>query len=191
MDYKEDAYLLHRLKEDDVKALKVLFDRYYADLCRYLSLLFKNKIIVEHIVQDIFVYLWENRHSLEITTSIESYLYAAGRYKAINHVRNARRREEIHQALMEGQPLDFKEVEEKLEIKELEKVISEAVNSLPDRCRQIFLLSRENDLSYKEIARLLDLSVNTVENQMSIALKKLRKVLRPYYGGIFALGVIV
>jgi RNA polymerase sigma-70 factor (ECF subfamily) len=181
MSNNEDVYLLHRLKEDDVQALKVLFDRYYADLCRYLTLLFKNKIVVEYIVQDLFVYLWENRHTLEITISLESYLYSAGKFKALNQVRNAKRREEIHKTIFENQPLYFKEVEEKMEVEELESVISAAIETLPERCRQIFLLSREKDLSYKEIAHLLNISVNTVENQMAVALKKLRKILRPHY----------
>lgn len=185
MSYNEDEYLLNRLKNDDVQALKVLFDRYYTNLCRYLSLLFKNQIIVEHIVQDIFVYLWENRHSLEIRTSLESYLHSAGRYKAINHIRNVKRREEIHQALLQGKVVESSGVDEKLETEELEKVIGEAVNSLPERCRRIFLLSREKEMSYKEIAALLDISLNTVENQMAIALKKLRRVLKPYYNGMF------
>jgi RNA polymerase sigma-70 factor (ECF subfamily) len=185
MDNNEDGYLLNRLKNDDVQALKVLFDRYYSNLCRYLSLIFKNQIIAEHIVQDIFVYLWENRHNLEITSSLESYLHSAGRYKALNHIRNLKRREEIHQALLEGKTVESDESEERMETEELEKVISEAIDSLPARCRKIFLLSREKDLSYKEIAKLLDISLNTVENQMSIALKKLRKILKPYYNRMF------
>lgn len=189
MDYKEDIYLLQRLREDDVQALKVLFDRYYTNLCRYLSLLFKNQIVAEHIVQDIFVYLWENRRTIEIVSSLESYLHSAGKYKALNHIRNIKRRDEIHQALLEGKPVESAEMEEKLETDELEKVIASAIESLPGRCRQIFMLSRENDLSYKEIAKLLDISLNTVENQMAIALKKLRKILRPYYNGLFLAGI--
>lgn len=181
MENRDELFLLERLKNDDIKALEVIFDRYYSSLYKYLLLVFKNQLLVEHISQDIFVYLWENRKSIEIKSSLESYLYSAGRYRAINQLRNAKRREKINIALTdivdeyETSPFSI------LEAKELENIIEEAICSLPERCQQIFRLSREQELSYKEIAETLQISVNTVENQVSIAFKKLRNVLRPLY----------
>ncbi|MBN2611736.1 MAG: RNA polymerase sigma-70 factor [Bacteroidales bacterium] len=177
----EDRYLLQKLKEGDIQALEVLFDKYYGNLCRYLMVLFKNQLLVEHISQDIFIYLWENRKNLEINSSLESYLYTAGKYKALNQLRNLKRQEKIKERLGHLQQKEEKSIESKIEVTELEQIINDAIDSLPGRCKEIFRLSREEDKSYKEIAKLLNISINTVEGQMSIALKKLRTLLRPFY----------
>jgi len=185
MTYSDEAFLLQKLKEGDIRALEVIFNQHYGNLCRYLLLLFKNQLLVEHIAQDIFVYLWENRQSIEIKSSLEAYLYSAGRYKALNQVRNANRRATINQFITETQPNEEKTSDSILELKELEQIINDAINTLPERCQQIFRLSREEDMSYKEIAQMLNISVNTVENQIAIALKKLRATLRPFYMQLF------
>lgn len=185
MERAEEAYLLQKLKEGDIRALELIFNQHYSNLCRYLVLLFKNQLLVDHIAQDIFVYLWENRQTIEIKTSLEAYLYSAGRYKAINQLRNTSKRETISKSIIASSSMEDKPADVALELKELEQIIEDAINTLPERCQKIFRLSREEDLSYKEIAKLLNLSVNTVENQMGIALKKLRTVLRPFYLQLF------
>lgn len=185
MGSTEEAYLIQKLKEGDIKALEVLFNKHYGNLCRYLLLLFKNQLVVEHIAQDIFVYLWENREQIVIRTSIESYLYTAGRYKALNQIRNKTRRENINNSLYTATDQNVASSDIIMEQKELEEIIENAINSLPSRCQQIFRLSRNEDLSNKEIAKILNISVNTVENQMGIALRKLKASLRPYYMQIF------
>ena len=177
----EDRYLLQKLKEGDVHALESIFNKYYGNLCRYLILIFKNQLLVEHIVQDIFIYLWENRKSIRIHTSIEAYLYTSGRYKALNQLRNSRRQEKIRKDMSELKSITANATETLVEISELQMIIDEAVDSLPARCQEIFRLSREEEMSYKEIAGLLNISLNTVERQMSIALKKLRTILKPFF----------
>ncbi len=181
MGNTDELFLLNKLKEGDINALEVIFHKYYGSLCRYLLLLFKNELIVEHIAQDIFIYLWEKRESLEIKTSLESYLYTAGRYKALNQIRDSKCREAIRKNLITSENEYNSDPELKLEIKELERIIEDAIKTLPARCQQIFRLSRGDEMSYKEIAELLNISVNTVEGQMAIALKKLRTILRPFY----------
>jgi RNA polymerase sigma-70 factor, ECF subfamily len=176
-----EAYLLQRLKEGDIHALEIIFNQHYSNLCKYLLLLFKNQMLVDHIAQDIFVYIWENRKTIEIKSSLESYLYAAGRYKALNKIRDAKRRQSIEEQ-MENICQETEEPSDiMLEQKELESIIEEAISSLPERCQQIFRLSREEEMSYKEIAGFLNISINTVEGQMAIALKKLRSTLKPFY----------
>lgn len=185
MENDDEKFLIQRLKEDDIKALEVIFNRHYSNLYKYLLLIFKSQLLVDHIAQDIFIYLWENRKSIEIKTSLESYLYSAGRYQAINQLRNKKRHEKLEQILVETQDEENSSPFSLLESRELEQIIDEAVSSLPERCQQIFRLSREEEMTYKEIAEVLHLSVNTVENQMSIAFKKLRNVLRPFYLRLF------
>jgi RNA polymerase sigma-70 factor, ECF subfamily len=180
----EEAYLLKKLNEGDIGAFELIFKMHYANLCRYLLMLFKNQSVIDHIAQDVFVYIWENRETITIKTSIRSYLYSAGRYKAINQIRNLKRHEQIEESFAVK---EFSEntTERMVELKDLDRIVNDAIKSLPARCQQIFRLSRDQDLSYKEIAQMLDLSVNTVENQMSIALKKLRGILRPFYLQLF------
>ena len=181
MENIDEFFLLTKLKEGNIKALEILYNKHYSNLCLYLLLLFKNELLVEHIAQDIFIYIWEKRETLEIKTSLESYLYTAGRYKALNQLRDAKRRELIRENMYAPDAEYINELDSILEVHELKKIIEKAINTLPDRCQKIFRLSREEDLSYKEIAELLNLSVNTVEGQMSIALRKLRTILKPFY----------
>ena len=181
MENIDEFFLLSKLKEGNIKALEVIYNKHYRNLCLYLQMLFKNELLVEHIAQDIFIYLWEKRETLEIKTSLESYLYTAGRYKALNQIRDAKRQEIIRENLFAPTAEYVNDLDSILEVHELEKIIEDAIKTLPARCQQIFRLSREEDLSYKEIAELLNLSVNTVEGQMAIALKKLRTILRPFY----------
>lgn len=178
--YTDDLFLLQKLKEGDIRALEVIFNKHYSNLSRYLLMLFKNELLVDHIAQDIFVHLWENRETLEIKSSLESYIYAAGRFKALNQIRDAKLQNAIRQRIID-QVQNPHYDEASLEFEELETIINEAINALPDRCQKIFRLSREEEMSYKEIASYLDISVNTVEGQMSIALKKLRTTLKPFY----------
>lgn len=185
MENGDEKFLIQRLKDDDIKALEVIFNRHYSNLHKYLLLIFKSQLLVDHIAQDIFIYLWENRKTIEIKTSLESYLYSAGRYQAINQLRNKKRHEKLEHNLVEKIDEEDNSPFALLESRELEQIIDDAVSSLPERCQQIFRLSREEEMTYKEIAEVLRLSVNTVENQMSVAFKKLRNVLRPFYLRIF------
>jgi RNA polymerase sigma-70 factor (ECF subfamily) len=181
-----DKYLLQKLKQGDVSALEHIFDSYYTDICRYLLLYINNSMVVEGIVQELFIYIWEKREELHIHTSIESYLYNASKYKALNHLRNEKKQKEIREKVTKQQATSANLSEEIVEADELKQIIENAVNLLPNKCQKIFRLSREDNLTNKEIASLLNLSVKTVENQMGTALKKLRVYLRPYHPSVFA-----
>lgn len=132
------------------------------------------------IVQDIYVWLWEHRHVLEIHT-IKSYLKAAVKFKVANYIRSAQIRESFFEELMDYNPaIQVVNIEERAEISELKAIIHQAIIELPDKCREIFRLSREGHLSNNEIAVRLGISVKTVENQMTIALSRIRRTLEPY-----------
>ncbi len=177
----EDHFLLQKLKEGDIHALEVIFNKHYSNLSRYLQLLFKNELLVEHIAQDIFIYLWENRENIQIRSSLEAYIYTAGRYKALNQLRNAKLQESIREKISSSNAEDQYEIDQDIENLELKRLIEHAITMLSPRCQQIFRLSREEEMTYKEIADFLGISVNTVEGQMAIALKKLRSALKPFY----------
>ncbi|HXD78020.1 MAG TPA: RNA polymerase sigma-70 factor [Puia sp.] len=154
-----------------------LFAEWYAVLYRYAYSVLKDAAAAEEAVQSVFCDVWEKRERLRVHTSLKAYLLGCVYHQCVDAMRERKkaRRYLLHlwhtrQDLPAGG--DFG-----VGLKELEKKLDDALNELPDRCRAIFLLSRFGQLGYKEIAAQLDISVKTVEGQMSKALKHLRKRL--------------
>jgi RNA polymerase sigma-70 factor (ECF subfamily) len=131
----------------------------------------------EEVVQLVFSQLWEKRGSIVITGSPRSYLFTAIRNTAISQWRKQSVRSEKENSFGQLQEV---EVQFSLQAKELEKRLEQALKKLPERCREVFLLSRRQQLKYAEIAAVMDISVKTVENQMGKALKILHTELREY-----------
>ncbi|MDR2917927.1 MAG: RNA polymerase sigma-70 factor [Tannerella sp.] len=165
-------------------SLRENFDKIYVVYFSRMKRFAKEYVIsdedAENIVQDVFVLLWEKREVLEIQVSLVPYLFSLVKNKCLDYLRHKVVAEEFKQELsaklfsLELIDYSFSSDEE------IEKIVIDAVNKLPDRCRQIFIKSRIEGLKYREIADELNISVNTVENQMSIALKKLRIELKDY-----------
>lgn len=131
----------------------------------------------EEVVQLVFSQLWEKRATIAITGSERSYLFTAIRNTAISQWRKQSVRSEKENSF--GQMQDA-EVHFSLQAKELEGRLEVALQKLPDRCREVFLLSRRQQLKYAEIASVMEISVKTVENQMGKALRILHQELREY-----------
>lgn len=177
MNHKKIAI---QLKKGNKSALEELFNCYYDYLVRYALKLTLNHEYAEEMVQDIFISLWENREKREIT-NFQSYLIKAVKYKCYDYFkRNHHTFEQIDDDLLINDKYVATPVEE-IENKQLEELIAEALQKLPKKCGIIFSLSRNSGLSYKEIAEQLDLSIKTVENQIGIALKKIRELLSNYF----------
>lgn len=173
-----DIFIIAKMMDGDVDAFRHFFDSYYSDLCNFLNLYVKNQDVAEELVQDIFVHFWVNKNNLKINNSVKSYLYSAAKYKGLNHIRNTKRREEI---IAQFDPNPATEISFDLfDQNILKDIITAATESLPPKCLQIFRMSQNSQLSNKEIADELGISVKTVENQMTIAFKKLRTTLQPY-----------
>lgn len=182
---EEEIEIQHRLNAGDGAALELLFHRYYNDLCRYLIIFLKDENIAKNIVQDLFLYLWENHGNIEFKKSLESYLYQACRFNALLYIRNEHRHEKSHEIIRDISIEESSDVSTDMEMKELNRIINEAIALLPDRCQQIFNLSRARGLSYHEIALQLGISVSAVDNQVNIALKKIKRHIGAYYTNIF------
>ena len=156
-----DISLLRQIREGNEDAFKSLFETYFTPLCRFIYLHLDDKNVAEELAMDIFIYLWENRET----------------FQCLNELRKKK----------ETVGLDGVEVStintsvSTLETEELYRLIQEAVFSLPDKCRNIFLLSRSENLTNQEIARRLNISVKTVEGQITTALKKIKKFLGDQY----------
>lgn len=178
----QDALIQKQLNAGEVSALEYLFHQYYDDLCRYTLVFTKDIDVAENIVQDLFVYIWEHHETIEIRLSFESYLYQASRYKALNYKRDQSRKNDILPFLaVQSNSRASVGADEAIEFKELHQIVWKAIELLPDRCQQIFRLSRTEELSYREIAELMDISISTVDNQINTAIKKIKTHIKQHY----------
>lgn len=184
----EEIYIVKKMIEGDVDSFKYFFDRYYDDLCNFVNVYLHDPVLSEEIVQDIFVYFWENKKKLQINTSVKAFLFSATKFKSLNLLRDTKTKKKIVEKIGKTEPINTTEEEDSyLDTLELKKILNTAVDQFAPKCREIFLLSKSEDLSNKQIAEKLNISVKTVENQMTIALKKLREYLLPFRGKIFLL----
>jgi len=182
---EEEIEIQNRLHAGDGAALELLFHRYYNDLCRYLIVFLKDENVARNIVQDLFLYLWESRENIDFKKSLESYLYQACRFNALIYLRNENRHEKSYEKIRRSSTEESLDVSSEMETRELDKIINESIELLPTRCKQIFKLSRNRGLSYNEIASQLGISVSAVDNQVNIAIKKIKRHIGAYYGNVF------
>lgn len=169
------------IKKGNTKVFQYVFNELFEDLSRYAFLFLKDKDLSKEIVQELFINLWEKRKTLNITGSIKSYLFKACRNSCLNHINRSKKTErldDIYDILETNILHEFSEFEG-MDFEFLKQQIELAVESLPPKCKEIFILSRENNLTYSQISDELQISKKTVENQMGIALKKLKEKLSP------------
>lgn len=163
-----DRTWVREMQQGGEEAFERLFLAYYDDLCAFAADYVSSPEEAEDLVQNVFVRVWERREALDPQKSIRAYLFKSTRNGALKSLNREQRwptvQRELQEHSLRGRP--GKEVE----FSEMEASVWEAVNALPERRREIFLLSRRHDLTYAEIAELLDISVKTVETQMGRAL---------------------
>lgn len=172
-----DLVLWQYCREDDMRAYNELFGRYYHRLLRLTSRYIKDEMIAEELCMDQLYLLWNKRHGLTIHSDFSNYLFRAMRNLVITRLRkNIPAMSELDKLTEERQlarAADYDMLSEEAEL-----AYQNALNDLSPQRRKVFILSREENLSYSEIARELNLSVNTVENYMVSALGSLRKKIK-------------
>ncbi|WP_293312618.1 RNA polymerase sigma factor [Pedobacter sp. UBA5917] len=172
-----DNELIDLLKEDNQSAFAAIYQRYAESLAGFASSKLYNLDDARDVSHDLFVRLWEDRHKLVITGNLQSYLFAAIRYRIIDKIRRNITRQEysaMRQSLEESYDASL---EQQLDAKELQQSVNLALEELPTKTRQIYQMSRVEHQTVAEIAGQLDLSEQTVKNQLTIALNHLRKTL--------------
>jgi RNA polymerase sigma-70 factor (ECF subfamily) len=176
-----DAELVRRIRAGDERALEIVFKAHYAGMASFVQRFVRSADLAEELVQDVFLKLWAKREQLTEIETFRTYLFRAARNTALNHLRRVKleRRWQEEQAVNDEPPTTFAADDETVE-SEVAAAVKEAIDRLPPRCREIFLLSRDGGLTYAEIARSLDISVKTVETQMGRALKSLRASLHHF-----------
>lgn len=173
-----DQFFFNLLSQDEDQAFEWLFRTYFKELCFAVYRVLPDQHLSEDITQDMFYDLWRKRQQLNITSSLGAYLRRAVINRTLNHMRDNKLAPTEEPP--ENTQLNLADVTEELAGADLQESIDRAIDQLPDKCRMVFILSRFEELSYKEIADQLGIAEKTVENQVVKALKRLRISLKDY-----------
>lgn len=182
-----DEQLVALLKTGNQQAFTEIYNRYAANLAGFAGSKLYNLDDAKDILHDLFVKLWENRGQIHINSNLQSYLFAMVRHRIVDKIRKNITREEYVFMLQSLVTTNQYSVDKQVEAKELRQTIENSMLQLPARVKEIFKLSREEGLSNREIAEKLNLSEQTIKNQISAALKHLRKSLVAITAFIFTL----
>ena len=168
-----DEELFKLIKNDNSNALKILFSKYYENLCYFAFSFVKDRQIAEEVVSDIFINLWEKRKKIIIKGKVKPYLYASIRNQSLNYIRkNKILFEDINE--VDKIMITVKEhADAHVHYEELKNIVDELIDKLPEKRKLIFQMNKFDELSYEEIANVLSISISTVRNQMVKAIKYL------------------
>lgn len=173
-----DIHLLEQIRQGDMRAYEEIFTRYYTTLCAYTRLYVRGEVS-ENIVQDLMLWLWENRTTLHITESLSRYLFRATRNRCLKYLNHEMVERRVLGQLSEKLHEQF-EAPDFYVIEELQERIRKAVEQLPPSYREAFELNRFQHKTYEEIAGLLDISPKTVDYRIQQSLKLLRIRFKEY-----------
>lgn len=168
-----DKFLWDRIQKDDHLAFKKAFELYYKVICSYILQFTHDMDETEDVVQTTFIKLWEKRHKINVNTSLKSYLFKTAYRVFIDQ--SKKRKREVSTLEKIKYDILISHIEEHKEVsKQRSKKVRALVNDLPERCKEILLLSKEEGLKNREIAIKLNISIKTVESQIRIAFQKIR-----------------
>ncbi len=181
-NFSEERSLILRLIEGDEDAFCELYATYKNRLIYFAMRFLKSREYAEDVFQDAFTVVWQSRRFINPDASFSSYLYTIMRNRILNQLRNSANEEKLKESIL-SQALDYTEdTKREVMLNDLKSLISHALQQLTPRQREIFEMSREAQLSHKEIADKLGISVNTVQEHISISLKLIRTYLIKYSG---------
>lgn len=181
-NFSEERSLILRLIGGDEDAFCELYATYKNRLIYFAMRFLKSREYAEDVFQDAFTVVWQSRRFINPDASFSSYLYTIMRNRILNQLRNAANEEKLKESIL-SQALDYTEdTKREVMLNDLKSLISHALQQLTPRQREIFEMSREAQFSHKEIADKLGISVNTVQEHISISLKLIRTYLIKYSG---------
>ncbi len=175
--YENERCWVELIRGGDEYAFELLFKEYYEDLTRFAWRYVKSKAVAEGLVQDIYSDIWEYREELVLEGSIRPYLYRVVKNHSLNYLKHQDVQRKYDPQWMKQKEVPMVIYEDKKREKQIQKAIERAVEELPARSRMTYKLHRHDGLTYLEIAEVMDVSVKTVESQMTRTLKKLREQL--------------
>jgi len=167
------------VSNDDIPSFEAIFKLFYTKLLQFGEAIVKNREEAEEIVEDVFIKLWSNRKTLPAVKNLNYYLFVSVKHGALNYLEKAKRNAvlDIDTALIDLGATSMNPEESMISFETMQK-IQAAIDTLPPKCKLIFKLIKEDGLKYKEAANLLNISVKTIEAQMSIAIAKVGQSLQ-------------
>jgi RNA polymerase sigma-70 factor (ECF subfamily) len=182
----EDHELLFMLKANDELGLKYIYDKYWKRLYLSAFSIIREAGPCEDIVQDVLLQLWLKRDDV-IIHSLKSYLFTAVRYKVLSFIKSAGQRKVFIDTGELEQLAGIEELKDRLHERDINEMLDNGIASLPLRCKEVFMLSRKEFLSNKEIAGRMGISIKTVEAQMTIALRQLKINMSELLSGLIVI----
>jgi len=167
-------------KKLDKKEFEELFKSYFVMLCAYAGTFVKDHDSAKEIVHDVFIKVWEKREDIDLNKSVKSYLYSSVHNRCLNYIRDNKKFDRENVSVDDLANMYGNVDNDKLVESENIAKIKEAIDNLPGKCKQVFIMNRFENLKYREIAEKQNVSVKTVESQMSKALKILRNELSEF-----------
>jgi RNA polymerase sigma-70 factor (ECF subfamily) len=177
---QDEQLLIRQVRDGQAAAFEEIFNRYHAALHRFAWHLTRSPEAAADVLQTVFLKIWRNRRDWQPKGSLSAYLFRATKNAALNYLRQPGSRDGRLQTLADSDELSVSP-EKIYDDEETLRAIRAAVDSLPEGCRTVFILSRYENKKYNEIAAILEISVKTVENQMGRALRLLRDKLVPIF----------
>lgn len=175
-----DEQLMLEIKAGNMVAYDALYRKYSKKLYKFSLSILKSSEEAENIIQDVFLNLWLNREKIEKNSLVKYYIFTIAYNSAISVIRKKIKEVQFLEYLKTLQDLQQEPVDLQIEYNELEDNLNKIINTMPERQREVYLLHKVEGLKYSEIAEKLNISVNTIENHMSRALKSIREKIGNY-----------
>lgn len=175
-----DQQLLQECRQNDMRAYDQFFERYFGVLYNFSITYVRDTAAAEELVMDLMLNIWQKRAQLDIHGDVAPYLFRAMKNVLFNHIRKKQLVTTSTESLKEQHAVESKFADDELHRKELQQVYQLKLNELSPQRRKIFQLSREEDMTYMQIAESMSLSVNTIKTQMLVSLKFLRESMREH-----------
>lgn len=168
------------INHGDMEAFEAIYKCYYSQLFYFLKRYLASESAIEDIIQNVFFNIWQKRTTLEPRGTLKSYLFTAVRNLALTQLESEKKYERIAEEISDFTSIEEEEIYPSFNIDELREAYQKVVAKLPKKRRHIFLMHRQDNLTYKEISEVLNISIKTVETQMSRSLKFLAESLSDY-----------
>lgn len=177
------SLLAHSVSEDNRSAFNMLYEVYYDEVFRFAYYFLKDKEGCREVVSDVFFSVWQSRKRLKDITNLEAYFYIVTKNESMRYLN---KRKDYDMLSLDEIPVQLEErdtssPEERLIDSEIEALLTQVINELPEKCRLIFLMARQEGLKPKEIGEILSISESTVRVQMKIAVEKIVEKIRPHF----------
>tara|TARA_R110002050_G_scaffold273113_2_gene417125 strand:- start:24724 stop:25308 length:585 start_codon:yes stop_codon:yes gene_type:complete len=172
--------LLQSLKNGDRTAFNIIFNKYQKKLYYFIFSITKSKYNTEEILQSVFIKIWTNKESINLSKSFDSYVFTIAKNLTYNHLRTISNRESLRLELWQTISFSTKQTDDELLFSEYESIVNDILEGIPKQKRSIYVLSREEGKSNQEIAELLGITQKTVKNHLWKTLQTIKEQLKPY-----------